>query len=347
VWGLHLLVDPTAGLGFGDLGVHNQNNVLTGVIGVKKFLMGAVAATAATASFLMPAQAADLDAGCIQAVSGFNGKVEGAGGFGEVQPEAAAPGGPAPAKIDEGRFHGAATLSLPLGCMLGLQLDGAAGEAFGEEFAGFGGHLFMRDPNSYLAGVYATYTDHGPNEIWRVGPEVELYLGNFSIEGWAGFENSDSNGDDFFAHVDLAMYATDNLRLNVGFRRFLDINLFSAGGEWQPEWDGLPVSFFVEGQFGEQDYASVLGGIRFYFGGPDKSLIRRHREDDPSNKTMTMLGVSCSNATPSTQDRVIRVDQSMAQKAIVILPQAPAVNSGCVGSPNMDYRPMPDQVRDR
>lgn len=244
------------------------------------------------------AEAADLDPGCIQAVSGFNGKVGGAGGFDEIEQQVRGPfGGFDDLNVNDARYHGEGSLSFPLGCMFGFQLDGAGGQASGEDFIGVGGHAFMRDPESYLAGIYATYTDHGPNDIWRVGPEVELYMGNFSIEGWAGFENSESNGDQVFAHIDLAMYATDNLRVNVGFRRYLDLNLFSAGGEWQPEWDGLPVSFYVEGQFGEQDYASVFGGIRFYFGGPDKSLIRRHREDDPANKLFNMLAITC--ATPS------------------------------------------------
>jgi hypothetical protein len=244
------------------------------------------------------AKAADLDPGCTQAVSGFNGKLEGAGGFDEIDQEVLPPIlNAGDLNSSNARYHGAGSLSFPIGCMLGIQLDVAGGQASGEEFIGFGGHAFMRDPESYLAGIYTTYTDHGPNEVWRVGPEVELYMGNFSIEGWAGFENSDSNGDQVFAHIDLAMYATDNLRVNVGFRRYLDLNLFSAGGEWQPDWDGLPISLFVEGQFGEQDYASVFGGIRFYFGGPDKSLIRRHREDDPANKLFNMLAITC--ATPS------------------------------------------------
>ena len=32
---------------------------------------------------------------------------------------------------------------------------------------------------------------------------------------------------------------------------------------------------------------NILGGLKFYFGGEDKSLIRRHREDDPAFLTQT------------------------------------------------------------
>jgi hypothetical protein len=238
------------------------------------------------------AQAADLDTACVQAVSGFNGKIEGAAGF--IDQDVAIIGGPV-VNEDGARFHGAGSLSLPLGCMLGVQVDAAAGDIAGQTFVGGAAHVFMRDPSSYLVGVHGMYTNidnalaPGDNDIWRVGPEVEFYLNNFSIEAWAGLESSDSNGEDFFATVDLAMYATEDLRLNVGFRRFLDINAFAAGAEWQVS-DTMPVSLFVEGQFGENDYATVFGGVKFYFGGEQKSLIRRHREDDPRNRVPDLVG---------------------------------------------------------
>lgn len=254
--------------------------------------MGAVAATAATATLVMPAQAADLDAGCVQAVSGFNGKVEGAAGFIEQDVDIV---GAAPQNTDGSRFHGAGSLSLPLGCMLGLQVDGAVGDLAGQSFAGGAAHLFMRDPSSHLLGVHAMYTSidnafaAGSNDVWRVGPEAELYLNNFSIEAWAGLEDSDSNGSEFFATVNLAMYATEDFRVHVGFRRFLDINAFAAGGEWQVS-ETLPMSLFVEAQFGENDYATVFGGVKFYFGADNKTLMRRHREDDPRNHIPDLVG---------------------------------------------------------
>ena len=44
---------------------------------------------------------------------------------------------------------------------------------------------------------------------------------------------------------------------------------------------GIPASLTLEGRLGEDGYSSVLAGFSLYFGGEDKSLIRRHREDDP------------------------------------------------------------------
>ena len=44
---------------------------------------------------------------------------------------------------------------------------------------------------------------------------------------------------------------------------------------------GIPASITVEGRLGEDGFTSVMAGLSLYFGGEDKSLIRRHREDDP------------------------------------------------------------------
>ena len=266
---------------------------------MKKSLAAAVS-LAALFAFTGQAQAADLDTGCVQAVSGFNGKLEGAAGFidQDVQIANANP----VIDMDGSRFHGAGSLSLPLGCMLGLQVDGAAGSLDDNTFAGGAAHLFMRDPSSYLFGVHAMYTSiENPtlssNDIWRVGPEAEFYLNNFSVEAWAGLEDSDSNGSEFFASVNLAMYATEDFRVHVGFRRFLDMNAFAAGGEWQVS-ESLPMSLFVEAQFGENDYATVFGGVKFYFGSDNKSLMRRHREDDPRNQIPDLLGFGAQNVAP-------------------------------------------------
>jgi hypothetical protein len=43
-------------------------------------------------------------------------------------------------------------------------------------------------------------------------------------------------------------------------------------------------AFFVEGNIGEGDFKSIWAGFRMYFGTRDKSLIQRHREDDPRKK---------------------------------------------------------------
>ncbi len=220
-----------------------------------------------------PALSADLDVPQLCAVSGFNGKLEGAGGFINSEAE------------DGGRGHGAASLSIPLGCMFGLQLDGTAGVLDSEETGGGAAHLFTRDPNSYLFGAYGEYSAVGSNDIGRIGGEAELYLDQFTFSGLVGYEDSDQTGGDGFGIGQAAYYLTENFQLNAGVAHFLNVTAGTFGAEWQPDGLGLPVpvSFFVEGGVGNNDYATVFGGLRIYFGAEHKSLIRRHREDDPIN----------------------------------------------------------------
>jgi hypothetical protein len=230
--------------------------VVTGTFGFGMMLTGALAA--------------DVDPGCVPAVSAINGKIEGAGGYYEDE-------------VDDGtRFQGVASLSLPLGCLLGAQIDVGAGDLDGDGFFGVGGHLFMRDPASYLVGIHAQYIDLSGEDIFRVGPEVELYLDNVTLSAMAGFEDVESfDTDDVVAQVEAAYYVDDNFKLYAGYRHFLPVDAGAIGFEFQPET--LPGSVFVDAMVGSDDYVSVMGGLRFYFGAEDKSLKARHREDDPGH----------------------------------------------------------------
>jgi hypothetical protein len=216
--------------------------------------------------------AADIEAtGPLPAVSGPNGKVEIGGGWSDIDDLG-----------DDEVFRGGAAFSMPVGDMFGIQADLTALDAYGDTAIGGAGHLFTRDPNSYLLGVYGGYVDVGSTDAWYVGPEAELYLDNISIEAVGGFMDfSGVSGTDFYAMGKVALYATDNLRLSVGASTVADFESANAGLEWFMGDTGLPLSLTVEGQLGEDGYTSVLAGLSLYFGGEDKSLIRRHREDDP------------------------------------------------------------------
>jgi hypothetical protein len=183
---------------------------------------------------------------------------------------------------DDEVWRGGAAFSMPVGDMFGIQADLTALDAYGDTAVGGAGHFFTRDPNSYLLGVYGGYVDVGSTDAWYVGPEAELYLDNISIEAVGGFMDiSGVSGTDFYLMGKVALYATDNLRLSVGASTVADFESANAGLEWFMGDTGLPLSLTVEGQLGEDGYTSVLAGLSLYFGGEDKSLIRRHREDDP------------------------------------------------------------------
>ena len=207
----------------------------------------------------------------LPAVSGPNGKVEIGGGWADMDDFSS----------DE-VFRGGAAFSFPVGDMFGIQADLTALDAFGETAIGGAVHAFTRDPNSYLLGVYGGYVDAGSANVWHIGPEAELYLDNISLEAVGGYMDiSNGVGSEFYAMGKVALYATDNLRLSVGASSVAGFESADAGLEWFMGDTGVPASIRVDGRIGEDGFSSIMAGLSLYFGGEDKSLIRRHREDDP------------------------------------------------------------------
>jgi hypothetical protein len=262
-------------------------------ISMKK-AMALLAGTIAASLYAGMASAADIEsAGPLPAVSGPNGKVEIGAGWADVNDFSS----------DE-VFRGGAAFSFPVVDMFGIQADLTALDAFGDTAVGGAAHFFTRDPNSYLLGAYGGYVDAGSSNIWYVGPEAELYLDNVSIEAIGGFMDVSTTGSEYYAMGKFALYATDNLRLSVGASTVANFESANAGLEWFMGDTGLPASLTIDGQLGEDGFTSIMAGLSLYFGGEDKSLIRRHREDDPRlhffdmfNAGLIGSGVLCVGST--------------------------------------------------
>ncbi len=236
----------------------------------------------ATSILMSPALAGDISGvGGLPAVSGVNAKASVEGGH----------------LYDDEGVLGLGSLSMPIAHSYGVQFDGALGSIDGETLGGGAVHLFRRDPASYLLGVYASYHTWDDIDIWRVAGEVELYLGRVSVEGLIGVEGIDvpnqiggldvfqDDDEHLFAIADVAYYLTDNFRISGGYRYVAEESLGRAEAEYLFASQLGSHSVFVSGQFGDSDLDRITGGIRFYLGAdPSKSLIRRHREDDPANR---------------------------------------------------------------
>lgn len=199
----------------------------------------------------------------------------------------------------DGTFGATGSLAMPLGGAYGAQVDGLFGSVGGNSFYGVGGHLFWRDPSVGLFGGYASYVGWGDGlttigggddgsplydingaNVGKVGIEAEAYLGRLSLEAGAAYQMGTNTGASGRATV--AWYATDDLRLDVGYDYLQGPGgSFTAGAEWQIPTTGT--SLFADASYKSADSWSALGGIKMYFGGEQKSLIRRHREDDPDN----------------------------------------------------------------
>jgi hypothetical protein len=221
---------------------------------------------------------------CTQAVDGVNGKIDGLGG----------------AFADKSYDAAQGALAVPLGCAFGAQVDLTGGSFDGRFLGTVAGHLFWRDPARGLLGAYGDFTQWDQFSGVRAGhvaPEAEWYNGRWTAQGVAGvqFGNNVSGTvgpltqtfnvpTRFFDEVNLAYYPQDNLELYAGHRYLGGKNALALGGEWGlPVNNGIMAALFTEARIGQGTEHGVWGGLRFYFGRKDKSLIRRHREDDPTN----------------------------------------------------------------
>jgi len=264
-----------------------------------------LAATALAALLTAPAVAADLEAAKAPpappvlarrpAVDGVNGKFEGFGGWADWRDRA---------RRSNGSAGWLGSLSAPLGESFGVQVDALAASHRSSFVGGGGGHLFWRDPSVGLLGGYGTvvHNDRFNDTRYRVGGEGALYYGPFSLTGIAGYEQGSAaflntgfvpgavtfdalrSRGRFFDMVDASYYATENIKFSVGHRYVGGRHAAAMGGEAQLwSFDAASASVFVEGRVGEGDYKGVWAGLRLYFGQSHKSLMHRHREDDPPN----------------------------------------------------------------
>jgi hypothetical protein len=236
------------------------------------------------------------------AVDGFNAKWEALGG-----------------SLRHLRLYGTrAAISFPLGTSGGLQIDGSLGRLGGASYAGIAPHLFWRDPSKGLIGLYGNYTrwnQFGGVYTAQAAGEAEAYLGRWTIQGIAGIEwgntassttttttiippeggifspaginttNTFTEGYTvdrrFFDQINLKYYLTDNAAGYVGHRYLGGQHALALGGEAALPFGKVMASAFVEARLGEHAYNGVWGGLKFYFGQKNKTLIQRHRQDDP------------------------------------------------------------------
>jgi hypothetical protein len=224
------------------------------------------------------------------AVDGINAKIDGYGG-GENH--------------SNGFYGTSGSLSVPLAQQWGLQLDGNLEGAKGIGEYGGGAHLFWRDPSIGLLGAYADYAhwngtdliDHltGVNShisanIGHFAAEGEYYLNRWTLSGLVGLETVSFHSGvpvasppiRFFDDVWVSYYVTDNFSLSAGHIYAFGTNFLTLGSEYGfALGGGRMASLFAEGWLGERADNGVLAGLRIYFGQRDKSLMDRHRQDDP------------------------------------------------------------------
>ena len=261
--------------------------MLSGIVG--SAFLGAPAVKAADLSNLYKAPALTSSG---PAVDGFNEKFDAFGG-----------------SIANMTVYGTeGSLAIPLQAQFGAQIDGRVGSLGGDTFGSGGAHLFWRNPAEGLLGIYADTTEwerFGGVNVTRAAGEGAYYWGSVTLEGIAGVEagnsvsnvtsvlgpggvttNSFAQGFDvktrFFDQVKLQYYVNENLSAYVGQDYLGGKDALALGAEVAyPLGHGIMSSAFVEARLGDGDFHGVWGGLKFYFGQKDKSLMARQRQDDP------------------------------------------------------------------
>ena len=214
----------------------------------------------------------------LPAVSGLNGKIAVYGGYQDDEVG------------DGGVFGLLGSVSVPLGHRYGFQADAQIAAVEDDLFGRLGGHLFWRNPALGLLGIYGAVEGYDDTnfDACRLAAEGEVYFDRVTARIMAGIEEVDfpgGGGSDLgaFGVADLAYYFNDDLKASVGYRHMNDTHMAAAGIEYQLQngFFGSGTSLFAEGRVGENDYAAAWAGVRLYLGAGQKTLIRRHREDDP------------------------------------------------------------------
>lgn len=178
-------------------------------------------------------------------------------------------------------FVGSVALPMPLMPSLGVQLDLGIGKYRKDYISAASGlHIFYRDPDKGLLGVYGDWgyvdNEHGG----RVGLEVSTYQDRWSLEAMVGVQFGQHYLTEFVDEVDLAYYFTDNLKGSIGHRLLSRGHVANIAVEYAPSNNGWSV--YGEAEIGEDDYDGVWAGMRYSFGSSaGKSLIERDRQSDP------------------------------------------------------------------
>ena len=185
---------------------------------------------------------------------------------------------------------------------MGFQVDLAIGFNDEDQTGGLGGHVFWRDPSRGLAGVIASYaqldrSSGGPDaDAILIGGEGEYYRNRLTLSVTAGHQFGDETDNGIFARGGLGWYFHENLLVggSAGFDPQRDM-VITVNSEYQLDLEKYQgVTVFGNGLYGDDEQIGLLAGVRLYFGGNDKSLQRRHREDDPVDNVamsgMDLLG---------------------------------------------------------
>lgn len=151
-------------------------------------------------------------------------------------------------------------------------------------------HVYWRDPSSFALGAFATIGgfggDYSADDVyrWSIGPEGQVYFGNFTLYGQAYFGQftDGSEAVDIWGVRGVARYfVTENLRLDgeLGHHTLdlgpVDLDTFTAAAQVSYRFTGSPLTVFGRYQYEnlsisaspiDLDIHKYVVGLRLTFG---------------------------------------------------------------------------------
>ena len=121
-------------------------------------------------------------------------------------------------------FGGTGSITIPLGQVFGLQLDGGAAshknELIGDASCYRGAaHLLWRDPTEGLLGLFGDYIHFDLRdgfEYFAVGVEGAAYCKRWTLHGIVDPADGDFVNSSLFDRAWLTYYPLDNLSIHIG-----------------------------------------------------------------------------------------------------------------------------------
>lgn len=203
-------------------------------------------------------------------------------------------------------------ITFPLAHRFGMQLDLGAGRLETPydgytAYQGAGAHVFWRDPSKGMIGIetsYAHLNAYDGVHTYSAGVEAERYWDRFTLAGvmgvTGGSDTTVSHSQDrfrydikteFVAGSRLTWYPYDNVALSASGAVAGDEVGAGLGAEFAlASSHSYQPSLFVRAVMSEGGDVYALAGVNIYFGQRSKSLIRRHREDDPPIANLSSHG---------------------------------------------------------
>lgn len=195
--------------------------------------------------------------------------------------------------------------TIPLSHQFGYQIDAAGGSVSNRFSGGVGSHFFYRNPSTFLFGLTAGGASLAGAQTGRFGAEAEIYAGGaVTFSGAAGYQTKASSAfavvqEGAYGNVAATFYPDPNFAITAGLSRSPNVWGGYTRIEYQPEaWKNASV--FANAQLAERGQFAVTAGAQFYFGA-QKTLIRRHREDDPPNMLSNPASLITGAALASIQ----------------------------------------------